>query len=187
MRQLPRTAAVFFAVSLFVWIGSARAQLFRGPTDLSSAELQLIDSAGAAHLENARQLLQQNEWGEAVEAIRRAGLKLGGTVEQSATVDEESGGLAGVAFLAERGYFRREAIDYVLITEPLEPALPWTADWAYLRLRRVLYEQQDLEKCLERLRAAKLDEAQVFFKHEDESTGPRLAEQFLRLGETSAR
>ena len=72
MRQLPRTAVIcIFAVSLFIDADSATAQLFRGPTDLSSAELQLIDSAGAAHLENARQLLQQKEWGEAVEAIRR--------------------------------------------------------------------------------------------------------------------
>jgi uncharacterized protein YecE (DUF72 family) len=71
--------------------------------------------------------------------------------------------------------------------EPLDPALPWTANWAYLRLRRVIYEQRDLESWLERLRAANLEEAQVFFKHEDEATGPRLAEQFLRLWETAAR
>ncbi len=56
----------------------------------------------------------------AVEAIRRAGVKLAGAVEQSATVDEESGGFAGVAYLANNGYFRREAIDYVVITEPLD-------------------------------------------------------------------
>jgi len=56
----------------------------------------------------------------AVEAIRRAGVKLVGSVEQSATVDEESGGFAGVAYLAKNGYFRREAIDYVVITEPLD-------------------------------------------------------------------
>ena len=56
----------------------------------------------------------------AIEAIRRTGVKLAGSVEQSATVDEESGGFAGVAYLAERGYFRREAIDYVVITEPLD-------------------------------------------------------------------
>jgi hypothetical protein len=54
-----------------------------------------------------------------------------------------------------------------------------------LRLRRVVYEQRDLEAWLERLQAAKLEEAQVFFKHEDEATGPRLAEQLLRLWETS--
>ncbi|MFN7931197.1 MAG: acetylornithine deacetylase/succinyl-diaminopimelate desuccinylase family protein [Blastocatellia bacterium] len=56
----------------------------------------------------------------AVEAIRRAGIKLTGTVEQSATVDEESGGFAGVAYLANKGYFRRDNIDYVIITEPLD-------------------------------------------------------------------
>jgi succinyl-diaminopimelate desuccinylase len=56
----------------------------------------------------------------AVEAIRRAGVTLQGSVEQSATVDEESGGFAGVAYLAQHGYFRREALDYVVITEPLD-------------------------------------------------------------------
>lgn len=56
----------------------------------------------------------------AIEAIRRAGFQLHGTVEQSATVDEESGGFAGVAYLAQHGFFRREALDYVVITEPLD-------------------------------------------------------------------
>jgi succinyl-diaminopimelate desuccinylase len=56
----------------------------------------------------------------AVEAIRRAGLKLAGSVEQSATVDEESGGLAGVAYLAQHGYVRPGSVDYVIITEPLD-------------------------------------------------------------------
>ncbi len=56
----------------------------------------------------------------AVEAIRRSGLVLNGTVEQSATVDEESGGHAGVAYLAENGHFSRKNIDYVVITEPLD-------------------------------------------------------------------
>ena len=55
----------------------------------------------------------------AIEAIRRAGIRLAGSVEQSATVDEESGGFAGAAYLAANGHFRREAIDYVVITEPL--------------------------------------------------------------------
>ncbi len=55
----------------------------------------------------------------AVEAIRREGVKLHGTVEQSATVDEESGGFAGVRYLAEHGYIHRGRTDYVIITEPL--------------------------------------------------------------------
>ncbi len=56
----------------------------------------------------------------AVEAIRRAGVKLAGSVEQSATVDEESGGFAGVAYLAEHGYVRPDLVDYVIISEPLD-------------------------------------------------------------------
>lgn len=55
----------------------------------------------------------------AVEAIRRAGVQLGGCVEQSGTVDEESGGFAGMAYLAEHGYVSRERTDFVIITEPL--------------------------------------------------------------------
>ena len=55
----------------------------------------------------------------AVEALRREGVRLHGLVEQSGTVDEESGGFAGVAYLAERGYIHRDRTDYVIITEPL--------------------------------------------------------------------
>lgn len=57
----------------------------------------------------------------AVEAIRRAGVRLRGTVEQSATVDEESGGFAGVAELCDRGYIAKDRTDFVVITEPLNP------------------------------------------------------------------
>jgi succinyl-diaminopimelate desuccinylase len=55
----------------------------------------------------------------AVEAIRRSGISLGGTVEQSATVDEESGGFAGVAYLCQSGIIASGQTDYVVITEPL--------------------------------------------------------------------
>lgn len=56
----------------------------------------------------------------AVEAIRRAGLKLRGTVEQSGSVDEESGGFAGVAYLAKQGWLGKDKNDYVIITEPTD-------------------------------------------------------------------
>ncbi len=56
----------------------------------------------------------------AVEAIRRAGLRLGGTVEQSATVDEESGGFAGLAELCAQGICTSDTVDHVVITEPLD-------------------------------------------------------------------
>lgn len=57
----------------------------------------------------------------AVEAIRRAGLRLQGTVEQSGVVDEESTGNrnAGMGYLVERGYVSSERTNYVVITEPL--------------------------------------------------------------------
>jgi uncharacterized protein YecE (DUF72 family) len=58
---------------------------------------------------------------------------------------------------------------------------PWTADWAYLRLRRVAYTTEDLERWLERLEASRVSEAQVFFKHEDGATGPKLAAALLAM------
>jgi len=56
-----------------------------------------------------------------------------------------------------------------------------TADWGYLRLRRVNYSEENLAEWLERVRAQNWDTAYVFFKHEDEGTGPKLAGQFLDL------
>lgn len=55
----------------------------------------------------------------ACEAIRRAGMAPPGALEVSGTVDEESGGLAGVAWLAETGRIARGRTDYVIIPEPL--------------------------------------------------------------------
>jgi succinyl-diaminopimelate desuccinylase len=55
----------------------------------------------------------------AAEAIRRAGVTLNGGLEISGTVDEESGGFAGVAYLAEHKRLTAEYIDYVIIPEPL--------------------------------------------------------------------
>jgi uncharacterized protein YecE (DUF72 family) len=66
--------------------------------------------------------------------------------------------------------------------ETFEP-LPWTADWAYLRLRRVVYTAEDLDRWLERIRESGVTEAQVFFKHEDGATGPQLAAQLLAMGD----
>jgi uncharacterized protein YecE (DUF72 family) len=64
--------------------------------------------------------------------------------------------------------------------ETFEP-LPWTADWAYLRLRRVVYTAEDLERWRDRIAASGVKEAQVFFKHEDGATGPKLAAQLLAM------
>src|SRR5262245_21875902 len=53
------------------------------------------------------------------EAIRRAGVSLPGTIEISGTVDEESGGFAGVAWLCETGRIAKARTDFVIIPEPL--------------------------------------------------------------------
>jgi uncharacterized protein YecE (DUF72 family) len=56
-----------------------------------------------------------------------------------------------------------------------------TADWGYLRLRRVNYSEENLAEWLGRIRDQNWNQTFVFFKHEDEGTGPKLAGQFLNL------
>jgi uncharacterized protein YecE (DUF72 family) len=56
-----------------------------------------------------------------------------------------------------------------------------TADWGYLRLRRVIYSEENLGEWAERIRNQNWKQTFVFFKHEDAGTGPRLAAQFLRI------
>ena len=57
----------------------------------------------------------------AVEALRRAGVELEGAVDISATVDEESGGFAGVAHLCETGIISGDHTSYAIIPEPFGP------------------------------------------------------------------
>ncbi len=57
----------------------------------------------------------------AAEAVRRSGVSLHGTLEISGTVDEESGGHAGVAHLARIGRVTSRTTDYVIIPEPFSP------------------------------------------------------------------
>lgn len=58
-----------------------------------------------------------------------------------------------------------------------------TSDWGYMRLRRVHYSEADLVEWLKKLRAQEWKTTYVFFKHEDEGTGPKLAAQFVALSE----
>ena len=53
-----------------------------------------------------------------------------------------------------------------------------TADWGYLRLRKVNYADGEVEAWAERVKSAGWAQAFVFFKHEDEGTGPTLAKRF---------
>jgi uncharacterized protein YecE (DUF72 family) len=54
-----------------------------------------------------------------------------------------------------------------------------TARFGYLRLRRAAYDGAELQSWADWLRQAGFaEDVFVYFKHEDEATGPRLAEQF---------
>ncbi len=56
-----------------------------------------------------------------------------------------------------------------------------TATWGYLRLRRPGYTEADLAKWAERIQSQPWARAFVFFKHEEEGQGPRLAHRFVEL------
>jgi uncharacterized protein YecE (DUF72 family) len=65
--------------------------------------------------------------------------------------------------------------------EAQAPDIIATASWGYLRLRRAQYENAELMNWLRRIRAQPWKHAYVFFKHEDEGIGPKLATEFLQL------
>jgi uncharacterized protein YecE (DUF72 family) len=60
-----------------------------------------------------------------------------------------------------------------------------TATWGYLRLRRSDYSGADLLSWKQRILSQRWDHAYVFFKHEDEGIGPKLAGDFLELVRTT--
>ncbi|WP_165066040.1 DUF72 domain-containing protein [Paludisphaera rhizosphaerae] len=60
---------------------------------------------------------------------------------------------------------------------PFEP----TADWGYLRLRRPDYDDAALRTWGDRVSEQSWDETFVFFKHEEEGKGPRMATRYLEL------
>lgn len=56
-----------------------------------------------------------------------------------------------------------------------------TASWGYLRLRRPNYSEDDLRIWIKEIEAQNWDQTFVFFKHEDEGAGPKMAKHFLEL------
>ena len=56
-----------------------------------------------------------------------------------------------------------------------------TASWGYLRLRRSDYEDADLSQWGKAIFSQKWEKAFVFFKHEEEATGPEMALRFREL------
>lgn len=55
------------------------------------------------------------------------------------------------------------------------------APWGYLRLRRSAYTDADLALWVERVQSQGWEQAFVFFKHEEEALGPKLALRFREL------
>ena len=56
-----------------------------------------------------------------------------------------------------------------------------TADWGYLRLRRPDYGDPELKTWAERIHQQNWRDAFIFFKHEEEGMGPKMAKRFLEL------
>ena len=75
----------------------------------------------------------------------------------------------------------RRAICVAESEEGLDAPRLGTSDWGYLRLRRTDYDEEALARWAERIGEQGWSDAYVFFKHEDEAAGPRLAERFLEL------
>lgn len=66
-------------------------------------------------------------------------------------------------------------------TNEQETPLHATATYGYFRLRKEAYEEGELESWAERIQAQPWTDAYVFFKHEDEGTGPKLAARFSEI------
>ena len=64
-----------------------------------------------------------------------------------------------------------------------ELGLPFiaTADWGYLRLRKPKYDKRIMNKWLATIVKSGWRDTHVFFKHEDEGAGPKLAAKFIEL------
>ncbi len=71
------------------------------------------------------------------------------------------------------------------LEKPASVQLPG-ASWGYLRLRRADYTRADLAAWAQRIQTHGWSNAFVFFKHEDEATGPRMAAEFLDLAQRAA-
>jgi uncharacterized protein YecE (DUF72 family) len=84
---------------------------------------------------------------------------------------------------------RLRARDFALVAADTDEApaqIVPTAGWGYLRLRRTDYPRADLAAWAARVAAQPWREVFVFFKHEDEGTGPTWAAEFLELAGRSA-
>lgn len=66
------------------------------------------------------------------------------------------------------------------------PGFAATTDWLYLRLRKPDYDDAALGSWIRKSETTGASRTFVFFKHEDEGAGPRLARRFLDLARAPA-
>jgi len=76
------------------------------------------------------------------------------------------------------------ALNFSEMGEDSEIKIVSTADWGYLRLRRMGYDDKALKDWMQRVQGQDWQKVYVFFKHEDEGAGPKLARRFLELAGT---
>lgn len=65
--------------------------------------------------------------------------------------------------------------------ETVEVPFEATADWGYLRLRRLDYSRDRLKAHFARVQKQDWSAAYTFFRHEDQALGPKFAEMFLQF------
>ncbi len=116
----------------------------------------------------------------ATEAIRRAGIALEATLEVSGTVDEESGGFAGVAWMTGRGLIAPGRTDFMIIPEPLN------VDRICIGHRGVYWfevttEGRTAHGSMPFLGVSAIDHMSAVLHHVQETLKPRLATRFTEV------
>jgi uncharacterized protein YecE (DUF72 family) len=81
----------------------------------------------------------------------------------------------------------RNAALCIADAEDFSVPLVATATWGYLRLRRQDYEDGALQAWADRLRGQPWDTAWVYFKHEEDGLGPKLAARMAQLARAPLR
>lgn len=84
----------------------------------------------------------------------------------------------------------REKNAALCVSDEEDSALPNTilptADFGYLRLRRCDYDEAALASWAKQIAAQPWKDAFIFFKHEDEATGPKIASRFIEISSPPA-
>lgn len=83
----------------------------------------------------------------AVDALEAAGVPLSGSITQSMTVDEETGGFTGLGYLVKEGYVTAENTDYCIYTECFDSSRVCLGHRGVLKFR-VTAEGQQAHGCM---------------------------------------